>query len=175
MSKFQNAITIVVQIGMFSLRNVSKCDGFGRLCLENDSCPVLRRPNHIFMLSSREAHKRAVQGKIQTFNKGGRSSGPIAREVVCSDSSKNGVATVIKELNGEPQHPDLLKLVISSQKQTISNYQIDRDRDQLKIQKLTAQLAKAEDLIKSRDDYATLQKQCESGYQAGLKAGEHKV
>ena len=125
-----------------------------------------------FMLSARDAHKAALANKVQTFNKGGRSSGPVHRPQPCVGTESPLKITEVTD--GHPQN-DLLKAVISSQKHTIQNFQLDREADRLKIQNLTAKLMKSECLVASQADYNKLREQCDLGYNAGVRFGEKKV
>ena len=125
-----------------------------------------------FMLSATEAHKAAVANKVQSFSKGGRSSGPVERPP--STAGIGSELTKAEVIRGDPQL-DLFQAVISSQKQTIHNFQLDREADRLKIRMLTEKLLKAESMLNSRSDYDTLQEECELGYKAGVTLGQKKV
>jgi len=127
------------------------------------------------MLSSREAYKAAVSGLVQSFDKGGRSTGPVIRPSITATTAVEVASTSITAMNANTSKEILSQAIISSQRQTIDNYQKDRDADRAKIEMLSAKLAKAEDLARSREDYNELRQQCDQGYQAGIKIGEKNV
>ena len=156
----------------------SKFESIERICSRNCQLSGPADPaqdNRKFMLSAREAYKTAVSGMSQSFNKGGRSSGPLNRPNETANTTTEDPNTPIASVNPGFPNESLMRALLSSQKQTIAHYQLDRDSDRSKIEMLTAKLAKAEELARSRGDYSKLQKQSEAGYEAGVKFGEKKV
>ena len=72
------------------------------------------------------------------------------------------------------QH-DLLKALISSQKQTIDNFQKDLHFERNKILELEGQVRKLHAEAKSQADYHSLKKQSLLGFQGGYEKGMSKV
>ena len=70
---------------------------------------------------------------------------------------------------------DFLQGVISAQRQTIDNFQKDRDIDQTTIVKLRSERDVAIGRLKSQSDYDTIKFQASTGYQAGVDEGMAKV
>ena len=70
---------------------------------------------------------------------------------------------------------DFLQGVISAQRQTIDNFQKDRDIDQTTIKKLQSERDAALRRLRAQSDYDTIKFQATTGFQAGIDEGMAKV
>ena len=127
------------------------------------------------MLSARQIYAKASENRVQSFTRSGTSTKSSIREVGPVQ------AQTVVESELQPQSPPisptltLLNALVSSQKQTIQNFQTEVHDLKVKIDSLTQRCNKSEEKLRLQSDYDKLKAETMSGYEAGVEFGMTKV
>ena len=127
------------------------------------------------MLSARQIYANASRNRVQSFTKSGTSTKSSIREV----EPVLPQTAVDSELQSQspPISPTLtlLNALVSSQKQTIQNFQNEVHDLNVKIESLKQRCNKSEERLLLQSDYDKLKAETMSGYEAGVEFGMTKV